>query len=87
MSRKLNLVFALMATLMATMFAVPPFGQQLFGQTAAPLPQDKTVVVLGQTLHYWDVGSGPILVLVHGLGSKKENDWGRAVGPLSRNIT
>ena len=89
MSRKLNLIFALMATLMATMFAIPPFGQPLFdqplfGQSAAPLPRDKTVVVLGQTLHYWDVGSGPILVLVHGLGSKKENDWGRAVGPLSQ---
>jgi hypothetical protein len=87
MSAKLKLVFTLMATLMATMFAIPPFGQPSFGQAGAPLPQDKTVVVLGQTLHCWDVGSGPILVLVHGLGSKKENDWGRAVGPLSRNIT
>ena len=97
MSAKLKLVFALMATLMATIFAIPPFGKPSFGQplfgqpspgqAGAPLPQDKTVVVLGQTLHYWDVGSGPILVLVHGLGSKKENDWGRAVGPLSRNIT
>jgi len=80
MSAKLNLVFALMAT----MLVIPPFGQPAFGQAGAPLPQDKTVVVLGQTLHYWDVGSGPILVLVHGLGSKKENDWGRAVGPLSQ---
>jgi pimeloyl-ACP methyl ester carboxylesterase len=94
MSAKLKLVFALTATLMAMLFAIPPFGQPSFGQplfgqpsprqAGAPLPQDKTVVVLGQTLHYWDVGSGPILVLVHGLGSKRENDWGRAVGPLSQ---
>jgi triacylglycerol lipase len=64
---------------MAFFVAVPAFGQ-----TPPPMPPDKTVEVLGQTLHYWDVGSGPVLVLVHGLGSKKENDWGRVVMPLSQ---
>jgi pimeloyl-ACP methyl ester carboxylesterase len=67
MSGKLKLIFILTATVLA----VPALGQ------TGPLPTDKTVVVLGQTLHYWDAGSGPVLVLVHGLGSKKENDWGR----------
>jgi pimeloyl-ACP methyl ester carboxylesterase len=77
MSGKLKLILVLMATVCAT----PPFGQT---GTQPQLPPDKTVVVLGQTLHYWDVGSGPVVVLVHGLGSKKENDWGRVVGPLSQ---
>jgi triacylglycerol lipase len=76
MSGKLKLILVLMATVCAT----PSFGQT---GTQPQLPPDKTVVVLGQTLHYWDVGSGPVVVLVHGLGSKKENDWGRVVGPLS----
>ena len=77
MSGKLKLILVLMATVCAT---------ASFGQTGTQpqLPPDKTVVVLGQTLHYWDVGSGPVVVLVHGLGSKKENDWGRVVGPLSQ---
>jgi triacylglycerol lipase len=77
MSGKLKLILVLMASLCAT----PSFGQT---GTQPQLPPDKTVVVLGQTLHYWDVGSGPVVVLVHGLGSKKENDWGRVVGPLSQ---
>jgi pimeloyl-ACP methyl ester carboxylesterase len=77
MSGKLKLILVLMATVCAT----PSFGQT---GTQPQLPPDKTVVVLGQTLHYWDVGSGPVVVLVHGLGSKKENDWGRVVGPLSQ---
>jgi pimeloyl-ACP methyl ester carboxylesterase len=77
MSRKLKLILVLMATVAAT----PSLGQV---GTQPQLPSDKTVVVLGQTMHYWDVGSGPVIVLVHGLGSKKENDWGRVVGPLSQ---
>src|SRR5215472_17123409 len=54
------------------------------GQTAAPPPEEKSIPVFGQTIRYWDVGSGPVVVLVHGLGSRKEGDWGRAVGPLSQ---
>ncbi len=73
MSGKLKLIFILTATV----WAVPALGQ------TGPSPTDKTVVVLGQTLHYWDAGSGPVLVLVHGLGSAKENDWGRVFMALS----
>jgi pimeloyl-ACP methyl ester carboxylesterase len=61
-------------------FAVPCFGQA----PAKPAqPQDKTVTVFGQTIHYWDVGRGPVIVLVHGLGSSKDGDWGRVVEPLA----
>jgi pimeloyl-ACP methyl ester carboxylesterase len=51
---------------------------------AAAKPEEKTVAVFGQTIHYWDVGSGPIVVLVHGLGSRKEGDWGHVFAPLSQ---
>jgi pimeloyl-ACP methyl ester carboxylesterase len=61
-------------------FIVPrACGQNVPGQQA-----DKTIAVFGQTIHYWDVGSGPVVVLVHGLGSRKE-DWLPVVEPLSKN--
>jgi pimeloyl-ACP methyl ester carboxylesterase len=62
--------------LLLAVFAVPTPGQ---GQ-----PSDKTITVFGQTIHYWDVGSGPVVVLLHGLGSKKE-DWLPVIAPLSQN--
>ena len=46
-------------------------------------PADKTVAVFGQSIHYWDVGSGPVVVLVHGLGSRKE-DWTPVLEPLAQ---
>ena len=61
--------------LLLAVFTVPTLGQ---GQ-----PADKTIAVFGQTIHYWDVGSGPVVVLVHGLGSKKE-DWLPVIAPLSQ---
>src|SRR5712692_11874456 len=61
--------------LLLAVFVVPAFEQ---GQ-----PPDKTIAVFGQTIHYWDVGSGPVVVLVHGLGSRKE-DWLPVVAPLSQ---
>ena len=64
--------------LLLTLFVAPAFGQ-----TGPTPPPDKTVAVFGQTIHYWDVGSGPVVVLVHGLGSRKE-DWLPVVAPLSQ---
>ena len=37
-------------------------------------------------LHYLEAGSGPPLVLVHGLASNATQDWGRLIGPLSRQF-
>ncbi len=54
------------------------------GQMTAAMPEEKSIPVFGQTIHYWDVGSGPVVVLVHGLGSRKEGDWGRAVVVLKQ---
>lgn len=53
-----------------------------YGQTPTQ-PTDKTIAVFGQTIHYWDVGSGPVVVLVHGLGSRKE-DWTPVLEPLAQ---
>jgi pimeloyl-ACP methyl ester carboxylesterase len=77
MRGRLKVSFALLAL---AVFVVPAFGQ-----SAAPQqPEEKTIAVFGQMIHYWDVGAGPVVVLVHGLGSGKAEDWRYAVGPLSQ---
>ena len=53
--------------LLLLMFAVPAFGQ---GQ-----PQDKTITVFGQAIHYFDLGAGPVVVLLHGLGNQTSRCW------------
>jgi len=60
--------------LMAVM-VVPASGQ---GQ-----PADKTLTVFGQSIHYFDMGSGPVVVLLHGLGSRKD-DWLPVLEPMAQ---
>lgn len=59
--------------LLLVVMAVPALGQ---GQ-----PADKTITVFGQSIHYFDMGSGPVVVLLHGLGSRKE-DWLSVLEPM-----
>jgi pimeloyl-ACP methyl ester carboxylesterase len=63
--------------LLMAVIAVPAFGQ---GQ-----PADKTITVFGQSIHYFDVGSGPVVVLVHGLGSRKD-DWLPVLEPMAQKF-
>src|SRR6267378_5744975 len=46
-------------------------------------PVDKTIAVFGQSIHYFDVGSGPVVVLLHGLGSRKD-DWLPVLEPMAQ---
>jgi len=39
-----------------------------------PLPELRSVRVFGRTIRYHDVGSGPALVLIHGIGGDAD-DW------------
>jgi len=61
--------------LLLAVFVVPSFGQ---GQ-----PQDKTITIFGQAIHYFDMGSGPVVVLLHGLGSRKD-DWLPVLEPMAQ---
>src|SRR5437588_234592 len=70
---------AIVLLLLLAMSACPGFGQTVGAQL-----EEKTIAVFGQNIRYWDVGSGPVLVLLHGLGSRKE-DWRQVVAPLSHN--
>jgi triacylglycerol lipase len=39
----------------------------------ADAPADKTVDVFGQKIHYLEAGSGPVVILLHGLGGSASN--------------
>jgi pimeloyl-ACP methyl ester carboxylesterase len=71
----------MLSLVLLLMVCVAPCSAQL---AAVEQPEEKKVAVFGQTIHYWDIGSGPVVVLVHGLGSNKALDWGRVVAPLSQ---
>lgn len=47
------------------------------------LPPVKTIPIFGQKIAYYDTGSGPTIVLVHGFGSQAKVDWGHVIAPLA----
>jgi pimeloyl-ACP methyl ester carboxylesterase len=46
---------------------------------AGELPARRSVNLFGQKIEYYDVGSGPVVVLLHGLGSSAAGDWGACI--------
>lgn len=63
------------------------------GSPAAPLqlpsqvlPAARAVFVYGQKIVYYDMGSGPPLVLLHGMSSSASLDWAQVMDPLSEKF-
>ena len=52
-------------------------------QTAAELPAPQATALFGEKILYYDVGAGPTVVLLHGLGSSAKGDWGHCIMPLA----
>jgi triacylglycerol lipase len=52
---------------------------------ASELPAQKTVLVFGQRIAYYDLGDGPTIVLVHGFASQARFDWGNVLLPLGKH--
>lgn len=50
---------------------------------AAELPDQKTAVIFGQRIAYYEAGSGPSVVLLHGLGTSAAVDWGTCILPIA----
>jgi triacylglycerol lipase len=50
---------------------------------SSPGVQDKWVTVFGAKIHYQEAGSGPVVILLHGLGGDASN-WAPTIGPLSK---
>jgi len=78
MRRELTYGFVLLPAIFVLALGVAPVSGQAQG-----LPADKTISVFGQSIHYFDLGSGPVVVLLHGLGSRKD-DWLPVLEPLSQ---
>jgi pimeloyl-ACP methyl ester carboxylesterase len=49
------------------------------------LPAQKTALVFGQKIAYYEAGTGPTLVLVHGFASQARFDWGKVILPLAEH--
>jgi pimeloyl-ACP methyl ester carboxylesterase len=50
---------------------------------AVELPAQKTVAIFGQRIAYYEAGSGPTVVLLHGLATNAAADWGTCIGPIA----
>jgi pimeloyl-ACP methyl ester carboxylesterase len=60
-------------------------GQQSASSPAPAAPVNKDVTVFGMKIHYVEAGSGPVVVLLHGLGGNSTN-WAFNIAPLSQNF-
>jgi len=72
---KISFSRVLLAALIATALTAASQAQ------LAP-PPEKTAVIYGQNIRYFEAGQGPAVILLHGLGSVKEI-WLANLGPLS----
>ena len=52
-------------------------------QTQPAAAVDKEIVVYGQKIHYVEAGSGPTVILLHGLGGSVQN-WNYTIAPLAQ---
>ena len=66
-------------------------GALMTAQAAEPLlmpesklPPVKSVRVFGQKIVYYDLGAGPVVVLVHGFATQARFDWGNVIVPLAK---
>jgi 2-hydroxy-6-oxonona-2,4-dienedioate hydrolase len=50
----------------------------------AQTPPSKEVEIFGQKIHYLEIGSGPTVILLHGLGGDKTN-WAFTAPALAKN--
>jgi pimeloyl-ACP methyl ester carboxylesterase len=74
------------AFLILTGFASVSSAQQSQATPARPAaPQGREVTVYGQKINYVEAGSGPTVVLLHGLGGSQMN-WALNVAPLAERF-
>ncbi|TWB21984.1 pimeloyl-ACP methyl ester carboxylesterase [Nitrospirillum amazonense] len=82
------------AALLAAALAVTPImalrnGHAAEGMTPAAAgraakTEAQTIQLFGASIKYYEVGRGPTLVLVHGLGSSAQGDWGKVMADLAK---
>ena len=57
----------------------------LAAQQSVSMPPAQTAEVFGQRIHYYESGQGPVVILLHGMGSSGET-WAANIGPLSKQF-
>ncbi|HYV07044.1 MAG TPA: alpha/beta fold hydrolase [Blastocatellia bacterium] len=67
---------------LGALLVVFSFAVSAAAQTPAGV-QDKYATVFGAKIHYLEAGSGPAVILLHGLGGDASN-WASTIGPLSQ---
>jgi pimeloyl-ACP methyl ester carboxylesterase len=77
------LILGLTIVACATAVAAKTPESPLMPETSLPIK--KTVPVFGQRIAYYDTGSGPVVVLVHGFASEARFDWGNVILPLAKH--
>jgi pimeloyl-ACP methyl ester carboxylesterase len=50
----------------------------------APMPAEQQTTVFGQHIHYVEAGTGPALILIHGLAGSSQH-WQSVIAPLARH--
>jgi pimeloyl-ACP methyl ester carboxylesterase len=70
-----------------TRFAVPVclLALAAVAQQPASMPPAQTAEVFGQKIRYYESGQGPVVILLHGMGSSGET-WASNIGPLSKQF-
>jgi pimeloyl-ACP methyl ester carboxylesterase len=71
------------ATLAVGLAWIPAQAQQHPVPPSTVMPPERFTTVFGQTMAYYDISNGPVLVLVHGHGTSATIDWGQVIRPLS----
>ena len=70
--------FPFRCALLILVLLAAPFA---LSQVQSP-PEEKTAVVFGQNIRYFEAGQGPAVILLHGMGSNKET-WMGNFGALA----
>jgi pimeloyl-ACP methyl ester carboxylesterase len=52
------------------------------GQYPPPLPEQKTATVFGRSIRYYETGTGPTVIFLHGLGADSSS-WAANLGPAA----
>ena len=82
MSLKRAVVSSLGSSTLALVSAILFLPALTPAQMPPPMGPEKAVELYGQSIHYYDAGQGPNLILVHGLGGQAAG-WAANIGPLS----
>jgi triacylglycerol lipase len=76
-------VLARASKLVGVLVAVAFMAPAAFSQSPAASGTEKWATVFGAKIRYLDAGSGPVIILLHGLGGDSSN-WASTIGPLSQ---